>query len=385
MNRLKQISIALFAIMLAACGGQTPAAQNPVPTAASETAATPASDGGQVDKSKLSKELNIYNWADYIDPATLEAFTQEYGVKVNLDVYDNNEDMIAKVGFGTSGYDIVFPSDYAVDIMTKQKLVAPLDKTLLPNMKNLKPANLNLYYDKDNMFSLPYNLGMTGLGYNTSKFSAPVDSWATVFDKANLEKISGQVSMLDDERETPGAALYFLGKSVNETNAVALDQAAQILKDQKAFLSGYDSSNVSRRLASGEIVIGQIYSYNALQAKLGIEGDYSGNSDIAFAVPKEGATIWQDNMAIVASSSNIYTAHVFIDYMMRPDVSAKNSAYILGVTPNSAAESLLPTPLRDSYTQGFAPTDEMMKRLQWIERNDATAAFTDLWTAVKGE
>lgn len=398
MNRLRiMMALLLVVLALAACGGgaapggassaqptdaPAPAAPAAQPTAASAPA---AASELQVDKAKLSKELHIYNWADYLDPAVLKDFEQTYGVKVSMEVYDNNEDMIAKIRPGNSGYDVVFPSDYAVEIMWREKLLAPLDKALLPNLVHVRKSNLDLYYDPGNLYSMPYNYGTTGLAYDKSKFTTPVDSWATVFDPQQLEQNKGYISMLDDEREVPGAALHFLGKSMNDTEAANLKQAEDLLKVQKPFISGYDSSNVSRRLASGEIVLGQIYNNVALQARLGIEGDYSGNPNITFVIPKEGGTVWQDNMAIVASSPNIYTAHVFINYLMMPEVAAKNTMFNLGVTPNADAEKLLTPQIQDLYKQGFAPDDATLKRLEWIVRNDKTVAFTDLWTAVKGE
>lgn len=398
MNRLRiMMALLLVVLALAACGGgaapggassaqptdaPAPAAPAAQPTAASAPA---AASELQVDKAKLSKELHIYNWADYLDPAVLKDFEQTYGVKVSMEVYDNNEDMIAKIRPGNSGYDVVFPSDYAVEIMWREKLLAPLDKALLPNLVHVRKSNLDLYYDPGNLYSMPYNYGTTGLAYDKSKFTTPVDSWATVFDPQQLEQNKGYISMLDDEREVPGAALHFLGKSMNDTEAANLKQAEDLLKAQKPFISGYDSSNVSRRLASGEIVLGQIYNNVALQARLGIEGDYSGNPNITFVIPKEGGTVWQDNMAIVASSPNIYTAHVFINYLMMPEVAAKNTMFNLGVTPNADAEKLLTPQIQDLYKQGFAPDDATLKRLEWIVRNDKTVAFTDLWTAVKGE
>lgn len=394
MARLRlAMALLLVLLLVAACGsgGGTAAQPTAAPsggdTNAQPTAASAPASGGaaQVDKSKLAKELHLYNWADYIDPAVLEDFEKEYGVKVTVEVYDNNEDMIAKIRPGNSGYDIVFPSDYAVEIMWSEKLLTPLDKAMLPNFKNLKKDNLDLYYDKGNVYSVPYNFGTTGLAYNKSKFTAPVESWAAVFDPKEAEKNSGLISMLDDERETPGAALHFLGKSMNDTDAANLKAAEELLKVQKPFISGYDSSNVSRRLASGEIVAGMIYNNNALQARMGIEGDYSGNPDIVFVIPKEGGTAWQDNMCIVADSPNSYTAHVFIDYLLRPEVSAKNTMFNLGVTPNAEAEKLLDPKVQELYKEGFAPDSETFKRLEWIVRNDKTVAFTDLWTAVKGE
>ena len=416
MARLRLLVIMLVVLLVAtACGGaastaqptaapasgdtSAPATSAPAPTAAPapEPTAAPAADQPtaasqpaaaaelQVDKSKLSKELHIYNWADYLDPQVLKDFEQEYGVKVTMEVYDNNEDMIAKIRPGNSGYDVVFPSDYAVEIMWRDKLIDPLDKSLLPNAVHMDKSNMDLYYDKGNAYSMPYNFGTTGLAYVKSKFASPIDSWASVFDAAQLEPNKGLVSMLDDEREAPGAALHFLGKSMNDTDAADLKAAEDLLKTQKAFISGYDSSNVSRRLASGEIIAGQIYNNNALQARLGIEGDYSGNPDIMFVIPKEGGTVWQDNMCIVADSPNKYTAHVFINYLMRPEIGAKNAAFNLGVPPNADAAKLLDPKVQELFKEGFAPDAETMKRLEWIVRNDKTVAFTDLWTAVKGE
>jgi spermidine/putrescine transport system substrate-binding protein len=371
-------------LILAACGQAAPKAATE-PTAAPAAAAPAAGGDLVVDKSKLSQKLSVYNWADYMAPEVLESFKAEYGVEIVLDVYDNNEDMIAKVRTGNSGYDVVFPSDYAVDIMIKDKLVAPLDKSLLPNIKNLKPANMGLYYDKDNAYSLPYNEGLTGIAYLKSKFPTPPDSWGLFFDPKQAEKITGQFSMLDDEREVPGAALRFLGKSLNDTNADDLKQVEEVLKAQKPFIASYDSSSNARKLASGEIVAAHIYNNAAMQARLGLSGEFPGNSDVGFFMPKEGGTIWQDNAAIVAGSPNIYTAHVFLNYLMRPDIAVKNTEFLLGITPNAEAEKMLPDNMRALYGEGFAPDAETLKRTEWIERNDATAAFTDVWTAVKGE
>jgi spermidine/putrescine transport system substrate-binding protein len=372
-------------LVLAACGSAAPASS---PGAVEPTRATnaPATGGdSQVDKSKLSTTLSVYNWADYIDPVVLEEFKAEYGVDVVVDVYDNNEDMIAKVRTGNSGYDIAVPSDYAVDIMIKDKLLASLDKAMLPNFKNLKPANLGLYYDPDNSYSIPYNEGLTGIAYVKSKFPTAPDSWSIFFDPAQAEAIAGQFTMLDDEREVPGAALRYIGASLNDTNTDNLKKVQDILIAQKPFVAAYDSSSVARKLASGEIVAGHIYNNVAMQARLGLSGEFPGNPDVGFYIPKEGATIWQDNLVILADSANTYTAHVFIDFLNRPDIAAKNTSYLLGITPNAEAEKLLPAEMQELYKEGFAPDAEMLKRLEWIVRNDATAAFTDLWTAVKGE
>jgi spermidine/putrescine transport system substrate-binding protein len=371
-----------------------PAAEATAPAAeataapAAEATAAPAAEL-EVDKSKLSQTLNLYNWADYIEPAVLEDFEKEYGVKVAVDVFDSNEDMIGKVRPGNSGYDIVFPSDYAVDIMARENLLAKLDKSMLPNLKNIKPDLLDLYYDKGNVYSIPYNTGLTGLAYDKTQFDTTPDSWGVVFDPAQSEQLKGQFSMLDDAREVPGAAMKYLGKSLNGTDSADLAKVEEILKAQKASpkLSGYDSSNYGRQLASGQVVIAHAYNNAALQARMGLEGDegFPGNPNVGFFIPKEGGTIWQDNMCILADSPNAYTAHVFINYMMRPDVAAKNEEYVLGLTPNAEAEKLLSPELQELFKEGFAPDAETLKRVEWIERNDKTSAYDELWTRVKGE
>jgi spermidine/putrescine transport system substrate-binding protein len=357
----------------------------PAATASDEATSAPAAGEVQVDKSKLAKELHWYNWSDYIDPAILEDFEKEYGVKVVVDLYDQNEDMLAKIQAGNSGYDLVTPSDYAVQIMAADKLLAPLDKSKLPNLKDMKPQNMDLYFDKGNVYSVPYMFGITGIAYNKSKFPTPPDSWSALFDPQQIETYKGEFSMLDDERETPGAALKYIGKSLNDTDPADLKKVEEILKTQKPFVAAYNSTDTNRKLASGEYIIAHCWSGSAMQARQGLGDEFSGNPDIAFVIPKEGGMIWQDNLVVLASSPNAYTAHVFMNFLMRPDIAARNTEYIGYLTPNAAAEEQLSPETQALYKEGFAPDEETYKRLEWAVRDEKTAAFTDLWTAVKGE
>ncbi len=415
MKRLLVI-LTLLLPLIAACGssdatapgneyGSTVSETSPVPASESTQAPAPAatlppaaSTGGdlQVDRSQLSDELFLFNWTDYIDPSVLEDFEKEYGVRVTVDLYDANEKMIPKISTGNSGYDIVVPSDYAVQMMIQDNLLAPLDKNLLPNLKHIDPAHLNLYFDPGNSYSVPYFWGTTGIAYDKTNplfATTPPDSWADLFDPQILQtyppspadRLPKQVSMLEDPRETPGAALVYLGKSINSTDPADLQAAEELLTTQKPYLAVYDSANVNLNLANGDIVIAQAWSGMAAQAIAGI-GDKPGNPNIAFVIPKEGGTIWQDNMAIVADSPNKYTAHVFINFMMRPDIAARNANYVLYLTPNRDARSLLDQKTKDIYAAGIEPDAETMKRLQWIERNEqTTTAFADLWTRLTGQ
>lgn len=329
--------------------------------------------------------LYIYTWSDYTDPDVIKQFEQEYNVKVVLDTFDTNEDMIAKVRVGNSGYDIVVPSDYAVDLMAREQLLALLDKAKLPNVKNMLPANMGQYFDPQNTYSVPYLYGMTGIAYNKKIFTTPPDSWAALFDTARLEPYKGKISMLDDEREAPGAVLRYLGKSVNDTDAAVLKQVQDILVAQKPFLTAYNSNDVNRKLVNGEYVISQAYNGMALQAILGLGSEFPGNPDIGWVLPKEGGIIWQDNLAIVKDSRNIELAHTFIDFAMRPEIAVKNSTYVGYLTPNAGAVDQLPKALKDLYAQGFAPDAEMYKRLERAKVTEGSAALTQLWTVVKSK
>lgn len=329
--------------------------------------------------------LFIYTWSDYTDPDVIKQFEQENNVKVTLDTFDTNEDMIAKVRVGNSGYDIVVPSDYAVDIMVKEGLLVPLDKGKLPNFKNMIPENTKQYFDPENTYSVPYLYGITGIAYNKKQFPTPPDSWSALFDPAQIEQYKGKFSMLDDERETPGAALRYLGKSVNDTDPATLKQVQDMLTEQKAYVSAYNSNDVNRKLVSGEYVIAHAYNGMAIQAVLGLGDEFAGNPDIGFVLPKEGGIVWQDNLAIAKDARNVDLAHKFIDFTMRPDVAAKNANYVGYLTPNAEAIKQLPQPVQDLYAQGFAPDAEMYKRLERVKVAENSSAFSDLWTAVKGE
>jgi spermidine/putrescine transport system substrate-binding protein len=393
--------LALWVALLAACAGGEPATspgneygtggEQPAATAApaggqsADTSGDAAPAGGEVDASRLSSELYFYNWSDYVDPAILEQFEEEYGVAVIVDTYDSNEDMLAKVRAGNSGYDVVVPSDYAVQTMVIEDLGLPLDRSLLSNWEHLDPELLGQYFDEQNTISAPYLLGLTGIAYNSEAFPDGVSSWSAVFDPAAVQAYSGKLSMLDDERETPGAALKYLGHSLNSTDQEALAEVEELLIAQKPLLAAYNSADVNRKLASGEYVIAHAWSGTAMQARNGLGDEFGGNPNINFVIPDEGGTIWMDNLVILKDSPNAYTAHVFINFLLRPEIAAQNAEYVGYITPNTAAVPLLSEEVRALYDAGYAPTDENIDRLEWIVRNEETSAFTDLWTVVKGE
>jgi spermidine/putrescine transport system substrate-binding protein len=374
-------------VVLAACGS----AATPAPVKEEAPAATtaPAAEGPAAeaatpdrcgDKSKLAAQLHMFNWSDYIDEEIFTRFEAECGVKVVQDLFTSNEDMIAKIQVGNSGYDLIIPSDYAVELMAQANLLAELDKANIPNISNLNPKNMGMYFDPDNKYSLPYQWGTTGLAYDATAYPAgPPDSWTYVFDPELVCKNKGMVSMLDDEREAIGAALKYLGHSYNDTDPAHQEAAKQLLLGQKECLAGYNSDNYNQGLAAEEIVLAQAYSGGAALGR-------DENPNIAFIIPKEGGTIWQDNLSIPMDAPNQYTAEVFINYLLDPEIGAQLTNYTYYFTPNLASEPLLDEAYTALLKEGnILPDDDTLSRLEWIKRDDKSIIFSDTWTAVKAQ
>lgn len=331
------------------------------------------------DTSKLDKELNIFTWADYWpeeeENNVIADFEEACGVKVTLTTYPSNEELAAKLRAGNSGYDLVLPSDYMVDTLIKENRLLKLDKSALPNMANLDPAQMSLYYDPSNDYSIPFQYGMTGIGYNTKEITSKPDSWAALFDPAQTEPYSQRFSMLDDERETIGAALKYKGHSVNSTDPAELAEAKQLLSDQKCGLSSYDSESYTQGLASGEIVMAHAWNGNTSLAK-------EENPDIDWFVPKEGGVIWQDNLAIPADAPHPYTAHVFINNVLDGQIGARITNFTYYLSPNVAAVPLIDEAVKQLQ---YYPDEQLRQRLEYIERQGDPRLYSDIWTEIQAK
>ncbi len=368
--------LAGLSLALVACGGAKTEQVGGGNSAESPGAALPEICG---DPTRLSAELHIFNWSDYMDPSIMSQFQELCQVKVVEDIFSSNEDMVAKLQAGNTGYDLVIPSDYAVQILISRGLLAELDKTNIPNVVNLKPEQMGLYYDPTNTYSLPYQWGTTGIGYNSDYYETPPDSWAYLFDPALVCQHKGFASMLDDEREAIGATLKYLGYSYNDTDPAHQAEAQATLIAQKPCLAGYNSDNYNQSLAAEEIVIAHGWPGIIALAR-------SENDKIHFVIPKEGGAIWQDNMVIPFDAPNKYTAERFINYMLEPEIGAQLSNYIFSFTPNAASEPFLDETYHAILTSGGMMVDAATRsRLEWIERNDKTVIFSDTWTAVKAK
>ncbi len=331
--------------------------------------------GDGAGKQELAKELHIYNWSEYIDPEIYEEFEQEFSVKVIEDTFSSNEDLLAKLQAGATGYDIIVPSDYMVAIMIELELLAEINYDNIPNFKNIDAKFKDPPYDPGNKYSVPYQWGTTGIGYNADLFEEAPDSWSYIFDEKMASEYAGKMTMLNDSREVIGAALKYLGYSLNSTNEQELEEAKQLLLKQKEWVSSYDSDAFGDLIASGDAVIGHGWSGGYFMAAL--EAPH-----VWYVIPKEGGVIWTDNLAIPKTAPSQYTAEVFIDYLLRPEVGAKITNFTWYGSPNKASEEFIDAEILEE--PGIYPPPEVMDRLEFLrDVGEATVIYDRVWTEIK--
>ncbi len=318
--------------------------------------------------------LNLYIWSAYLPREVIDQFEQRTGIEVNFDLYDSNEAVLEKLQSGVADYDLVVPSDYMMRILIAEGLVQPLDHDRLPNLKNLDPRFLDKPFDPGNRHSVPYLWGTTGLGYDQTETGGPVDSWAAVFDPAHR----GRISMLDDMREVFGVALRSMGHSLNTTDPAILAQAADRLKAQKRLVKTYDSGDFANILAAGDVDLA--HGYNGQIAEVVAEDP----ERLAYVIPKEGGTVWMDNVAIPAQARNVVNAHEFLDYIMEAEVNALIVNGVSYASANAAAKPFIdPAILNDP---SIYPPDEVIARCEFIaDLGEATTLMDRLWTEIKAE
>ncbi|MGD8465464.1 MAG: spermidine/putrescine ABC transporter substrate-binding protein [Anaerolineae bacterium] len=326
---------------------------------------------------ELADELHVYNWSEYIDPEIYEEFENEFGVKVVEDTFSSNEDLLAKLQAGASGYDVIVPSDYMVAIMIELDLLAELNYDNIPNFSNISDTFKDPPYDPGNTYSVPYQWGTTGIGYNADEFDEPPGSWAYLFDPEMAAPYAGRMSMLNDPRETIGAALKYLGYSVNSTDEAQLEEAKQLLIQQKEWVSTYDSDGFEDLLAAGETLLGHGWSGDFFAAAEEAE-------QVWYIIPDEGGVIWTDNLAVPKTAPSQYTAEVFINYLLRPEVGAKITNYTWYGSPNQASEEFIDAEILEE--PAIYPPPEVMDKLEFLrDVGEATTLYDRIWTEIKTE
>ena len=335
-------------------------------------AACGAGDGGRGsgeaggDLGPMEKELHIYNWSDYVAEDTVSNFEKEFGVRVLYDTYESNEEMVAKLQAGATGYDIVVPSGYIIPVLVAMDLVTPLTKTYLTNWGNVSPIFQNLPSDPGSAYSVPWLWGTSGIAYRADRIEAPPDSWAVFHDARYRDKLT----MMDDGREVIGAFLRYRGHSLNSTDARQLARAKADAIRAKQYLKAYVSAPVKAQLISGDVWISQLWNGDTTQAKME-------QPNLAYAIPKEGCTIFADSMCLPAGAPHKRAAHEWMNYILRPDVGAALSNATGYGTPNAAAMGMLDAPI--PY-----PTAEELERLEYqVDLGRATEVWDRIWTEIK--
>lgn len=316
------------------------------PSSTSEAPPAP-DDGSQVTEcapGEIDGDLAVFNWAEYIDEEQLGEFAGEHGINYSLDTFENNEAMQAIVAAGGSGYDVIVPSDYMVSILIQAGSIQPLNYDAIPNADNISPDFKGIYYDPQGAYSVPYQWGTTGIAVNTAVVGTDFPrSWGLIFDPAISGEFDGDIQLLNDARETLGAALKYLGYSLNTTSESELQEAADLVATTATRLAAFNTDSADEFLLSGETVIAHGYSGDMFVQFL--EADNP--SDYVYFVPEEGGTRWIDNMAIPFDAPHPCTAHTFINWLLSAEQGAALTNFNYYATPNEAAHELLDQELLD--------------------------------------
>ncbi len=339
-----------------------------------------------------SPTVNIYNWNDYFAEDTLQQFESTTGIKPVLDLYDSNETLEAKLLAGHSGYDLVFPTarPFAARHI-KAKIYRAPERSKLTGWKNLDPQLMQTLEDIDpgNKYLVPYMWGTTGIGINSVKVKqilgedAPLDSWALIFDPSISSKLkSCGISLMDDSTEVFAAALAYLGKDPNSTSNADIQAAQELITQARPNIRYFHSSQYISDLANGDLCVAHAYSGDALQA--GDRAEEAKNGvEVSYIIPKEGAVLWVDVMAIPADAPHPEQAMAFIDFMLQPKNIAAASNYVYYANPNLPATELLDEDLRNH--PGIYPDASVKQKLIVLkERSDKEIRnINRLWTRIK--
>ena len=315
--------------------------------------------------------LHVYDWADYIKPELVSRFEAEQGCVVQIDTFDSNESMYAKIKAGASGYDLIFPSSYMVKLMVQDDMLQPLDLARIPNAQHVDPAVRRMIADPAFTHSIPYMMCNAGIAYDGDKVDAFEPTWAMF----NRDDLKGRMTMLNDMRETIGAALKFLGYSLNTTNPDELQQAQKVVVDWKKNLAKFENEQYKNGIASGEFLLVHGYNGDILQVM-------EEKTNIRYAVPREGTSISFDEMVIPKDARQAALAHAFINFLHDPAVAAENSEAVWYLCPNAASYSRLSDAFK-SDASIFLPPELLAKCESIDDLGDHQALYTKVWDAIK--
>jgi spermidine/putrescine transport system substrate-binding protein len=315
--------------------------------------------------------LRVYSWADYLDPDLAERFETENSCKLQIDTFDSNEAMYAKLSAGATGYDVLVPSSYMVKTLVRENRLQPLDHAKLESLQHVDPDYLKRALDPEMKHSVPYMMAPTCLAWLASKVSDPVASYSML----DREDLKGRITLLDDMREVLGAALRSLGYSLNSTDPAELAKARDVAIRWKKNIAKFDNEQYKSGIASGEFHLVQGYAGDLLQVA-------DENGDIVVKIPKEGTAFSCDDLCIPKDAAQADLAHKFIDFLTTPEVAAQNMEYIAYRAPNKTAYALLSEDFRGN--EALFPSAEVFAKCEPIDDlGDALSLWSKTWDEVK--
>lgn len=361
------------ALALAGCTGKS---EPPKGDEAAEGKAKPAAG---------ANELHLYNWNNYLAEETAKAFEASCRCKLVQDYFSDNEEMLAKLAAGATGYDVIIPTGNAVETLIAQGALRELDHAKIKGLDNIKPEFRDLFFDPGNRYSVPYAYSVTLVGYNTEKIrelSLPTDSWALIFEPKYLEKLQGKVTVLDSQRELFAAALMYLGHSANETDEAKLKEARDLILRAKPYWAAFNASSYIKELTLGNIWVAHGYSNDMFQANADAE-KAKRPFRIGSFTPKEGAVLAVDNMVLHKSGPRPDLAYQFINFMLEGKNAAELSNMIGSGAVNAAAMPYIDEAVKNN--RAVFPDAEGMKKLQMLKDYDRKSRrlLNRLWTEVK--
>jgi spermidine/putrescine-binding protein len=363
----------LVVLTLAGCGKAPESASSSQPAPASPTA-TPAPQQAAADPAgDPEKKLNLFCWSEYVPQEIIDSFTKETGIKVSVESYASNEEMLAKLLAGGGAYDLIQPSEYVIEGLIKENLLTPIDHAAIPNLKNIAPEFANMSFDPGNKFSVPYMAGTVGIVVNTDLVQDDIKSYNDVFQ----DKFSKNIVVLDDAREIVGWGFETIGIPINEVSDENLEKVKPVLAKWLPLVKVFDSDSPKTALLNGDVALGVVW---------GGEGAIllNENKKFKWVVPKEGAHLFVDNLAIPKTATHVKNAQLFMNYILRPDISVKISNAFPYLNPNAAARELL-TPAQRSNPASYPTADELATMQTFKDVGEQASKIDELVTSLKAQ
>src|SRR4029077_1387889 len=373
MKEFAHVSLAavLATLFLVGCG-KAPEAPRPTEPAPPPSSPAPRQDAAERGGDP-EKKLNLFCWSEYVPQEIIDAFTKETGIKVSVESYASNEEMLAKLLAGGGAYDLIQPSEYVIQGLVKENLLVPIDHSAIPNIKNIAPEFANMSFDPGNQISIPYMAGTVGIVVNTDLVDDDIKSYSDVFQ----DKFKKNIVVLDDAREIVSWGFETLGIPINEVSDENLGKVKPVLEKWLPLVKVFDSDSPKTALLNGDVALGIVW---------GGEGAIllNENKKFKWVVPAEGAHLFVDSLAIPKTAAHVKNAQLFMNFVLRPDISAKISDAFPYLNPNAAARQLL-TPAQRGNPASYPTADELATMQTFKDIGEQATKVYELVTSQKAE